>query len=410
MLLEKLIKMAAQLGTMVLLARFLGAEGMGNLMYCYAIASIFIFLNNFGLNSLMIKWLSEDPSGIRNCLTQTLLIRLVAALACVILTNLVGLLMVDDNSRMLLLVISLYHLVMPVSVVEWYFQSIGRASLSAYGLITGSIVGFVIRATALYLGADILWLGAAYTVELISVVLIYSLIWKYKGISLESGNSNLRIGQMINQSLPLLLSGAVIMLYMRIDQLMLGYMVGDKEVGIYSAALRLSEAWYFVGLTILGVYFPKFLQVRKEYGENLYLQNIVKIGRFVVWGAFFLAIVTTLLSDWIIQIFYGNDFVESAEVLVVSIWAVIFVYMGTISSQMFVANGQQMLQLYRSIFALLINVVLNYLLIPLYGACGAAIALLVAQVFSGLIFNIFGSWQVFKLQLSILYLHRLGKA
>ena len=334
-------------------------------------------------------------------------LRAFAALLSVILANLAGVWLVDPEARILLFVISLYHLFMPVSIVEWYFQSQGKAVLSAYGLIAGAIVGFIIRVLALIYGADLVWLGAAYSLELIVVGLVYWLIWRKDNLY---GASEISIDSVVStakQALPLLLSGAVIMLYMRLDQLMLGHMVDDEEVGIYSAALRLSEAWYFVGLTILGVYFPRFLQLRKEHGEQAYIKSIVSIGRIVVWGAVALALITTLLADWVIQLFYGELFLESAHVLVISIWAVTFVYMGAISSQMFVADGRQILQLYRSIVALIFNTVLNYILIPKYGAAGAAMALLIAQMFAGVIFNLFGNWSVVKVQLAIMYAYKV---
>lgn len=409
MLIEKLIKMATQLTSMILLARFLGPGELGNLMYCYALASVFIFLNNFGLNSLLVKWLAEEPENSRNYLKRAFWLRASAAILSVALANLAGLWLVDPEARMLLFVISLYHLVMPVSIVEWYFNSQGRAVLSAYGLIVGSITGFLIRLAALSYSADILWLGAAYSLELIAVGLVYWFMWRKESLQGASAVSLESLLSTAKHALPLLLSGAVIMLYMRIDQLMLGHMVGDEEVGIYSAALRLSEAWYFVGLTILGVYFPKFLQLRKEEGELAYFEGIVSIGRIVVWGALALAITTTLLADWIILVFYGEAFLASAHVLVISIWAVVFVYMGAISSQMFVADGRQVLQLYRSIIALIINAVLNYILIPKYGAAGAAMALLIAQMFAGVFFNLFGNWKVMRVQLAIMYVYKAKK-
>lgn len=406
MLSEKVVKMATQLGTMVLLARFLGPAELGTLMYCYALASLFMFLNNFGLNSLLVKWMVEDGDNTPQYLKHALVLRVIASLFSILLINVLGLWLVDDSNRLLLLVISLYHLLLPVSLVEWFFQARGRAELSAYGLMAGSIVGFIFRITFLLQGADLIWLGVAYSVELLAVLIVYAIIASKEKLS-NTPISAEKIKQMTIEAFPLLLSGAVIMLYMRIDQLMLGYMVGETEVGIYSAATRLSEAWYFIGLTVLGVYFPKFLQIRKESGEAAYLNAIVRLGRIVIFAALGLAVITTFISDWLVELLYGNEYSESADVLTVSIWAVVFVYLGTISSQMFVADGRQALQLYRSVMALIINAVLNYVLIPQYGATGAAMALLIAQVFAGVLFNFLRNWNVVKVQLAIIYLYRV---
>lgn len=391
MLGEKLVKMASQLLIMILMARYLGPSDLGSLMYCYALASIFIFLNNFGLNSLLVKWLAEEPHNSRHLLRHAFSLRFAAAVASVGLANLAGLWLVEDNARVLLLLISLYHLLMPISIIEWYFQARGRADLSAYGLIAGSVVGFIIRLAVLILGVDILWLGAAYSLELVAVATVYAIIWRKEKLAGNAEISKEALIRMAGQALPLLLSGAVIMLYMRIDQLMLGYMVGDEEVGIYSAAVRLSEAWYFVGLTILSVYFPRFLQVRQECGEQAYFSAIVSIGRLLVWGALVLVLVTSLISNWLVGWLYGAEFNRSSDVLVITIWSVVFVYMGTTLAKHYIAIGRTKLLLYRSVLGLLVNSGFNLFLIPAWGAFGAAIGLLVSQFCVGLLFPLFAS-------------------
>ena len=388
MLAEKLVRMATQLGSVVLLARFLGADGFGILMYCYAIASVFLFLNNFGLSSLLVKWIAEDSSNTRAYLSKAACIRCAAALLCVVLTNLSGLWLLDEANRTLLLVISLYHLLMPVSVIEWYFQAVGRATLSAYGLIAGSVVGFLVRLVALVLGADIVWLGAAYTIELLVVAIVYFLIWKYKAISLKQSASDIQVRNMVREALPLLISGAVIMLYMRIDQLMLGYMRGPSEVGVYTAAVRLSEAWYFIGITLLGVYFPKFIELRASLGVTSYMKSVSKIGRIMFWGGVFLAVVTTALSEIIVSIFYGGTLDAASTVLCITIWAVPFVNLGGIMAKNYMLHNEAKPLVYRSVFALFVNVACNYMLIPLYGAVGAAVGLLLSQLCIGLLFSL----------------------
>ncbi|MEY8213903.1 MAG: polysaccharide biosynthesis C-terminal domain-containing protein, partial [Colwellia sp.] len=180
------------------------------------------------------------------------------------------------------------------------------------------------------------------------------------------------------------------LLYMKIDQIMLGSMVNQTEVGIYVAATRLSEAWYFVGLTLIGVYFPKMLSIKKTQGQELYLKAIVKDGRWIMWGALTLALTTSFIAGPLIGFLYGDSYAASANVLVVSIWAVPFVYLGAVASKMFVAESKQTLVFWRSCWGLLINVLFNLWLIPLYGALGAAIATLVSQAAVGVLFNISG--------------------
>lgn len=389
MLIEKLIKMGTQLAIMVLLARFLGPEQLGTLMYCYALASLFVFLNNFGLNNLLVKWFVEDECNSANYLKQALILRVSAGLISIILINILGLWLVNEDARGLLLVISVYHLLLPISTIEWFFQSRGKSELAAYGLLAGSISGFLFRVWCLLAGQDLIWLGVAYSFELFIVAIVYFLIWRsYQTDGPIVTEYSEGLWTMVKRALPLLMSGAIIMLYMRIDQLMLGYFVNDAEVGVYSAAVRLSEAWYLLGMTIIGVYFPYYLKIRNTEGAGASLVSLVSFGRIVVWFGVLLALVVFFISDYIVAILYGDEFSASADVLVVSIFAVPFVYLGSICAKYLVAIQQLKGLLYRSILALIVNCILNVLLIPTYGAVGAAVGLLVSQVIVGLFYEL----------------------
>ncbi len=405
MLSEKLIKMVSHLVMLILLARFLGTEELGQLMYCLALASIFIFLNGLGLDTLLTKQFIDRPSKKHSYLQHALIARLIAGVICIILINIVAIWLVDESYRLLLFIISLYHLLMPFTVFDWYLQAEGKGELSAIALIFGHITGFIFRLICLYLGGDILWLGFAYFLEALVLAGSLFLIVRRQNSRFSGPISPERIKNMVTTASPLIVSGAVVLLYMKVDQLMLGYMINESEVAVYVAATRLSEAWYFVGLTLIGVYFPLLLQILNEKGIASYRLTIINMGSWLIWGAISLAMATVFLADWLIYVLYGTDFHLSADVLIVTIWAVPFVYLGAISTKMFVTMNKQKIVLYRSVSGLIVNLALNILLIPYYGALGAALATLVAQIFASYIVNAFvdKNGDIFKTQTMILF-------
>lgn len=103
--------------------------------------------------------------------------------------------------------------------------------------------------------------------------------------------------------------------------------------------------------------------------------------------SFTLACITTILSDQIIKILYGNEFAESAKILVIHIWAGIFVFSGIASSQWFLMEKLQIYSLYRTLAGAAINIALNFILIPIYGAIGAAVATVISQGVASVFFN-----------------------
>ena len=389
MMVEKLIKMLAQLSLVVLLTRFLGPDDFGQLMYCYAIVSMLGFLNSMGMENILVKRFIDFPKEQYSYLKHGLVIRFVFSFLCVAAANVAGLFLVDDSARLLLFIISLYHLAMPLTVYVWLYQAMGRSDLAAIGLIAGILAGFIFGLTCLLLGADLIVFAWMYLLEFFVAGMVYLYVAKNKIIKNAVQISYESSASLIKDCLPLIFSGAIVLLYMKVDQIMLGKMVNQTEVGMYVAATRLSEAWYFVGLTLIGVYFPKMLSIKNNQGQTAYWSAIVKDGRWIIWGALALAVVTSFIASPLINFFYGEVYAASASVLVVSIWAVPFVYLGAIASKMYVAESKQSLVFWRSCWGLLINVILNFWLIPLYGAMGAAIATLVSQAAVGVVFNFF---------------------
>jgi O-antigen/teichoic acid export membrane protein len=182
---------------------------------------------------------------------------------------------------------------------------------------------------------------------------------------------------LLKDSWPLILSGIAIMIYMRIDQIMIGSMLSDQAVGIYSAAVKLSETWYFLPMIITASVFPAILNARKK-SKELYLKRIQTLYDAFTWFTISVALVVTLLSPFIINLLYGSAFAEAATVLSIHIWAGVFVFWGVASSQYLVAENLTKISFYRTLAGGIINIILNIVLIPIYGIIGAAVATVIS--------------------------------
>ncbi|MEP4891564.1 MAG: flippase [Aliiglaciecola sp.] len=384
---EKVIKMATQLLIITFLARSLGPNDFGNLMLCYALVSIYSFLNNLGLETLIVKYLVTNKDDESSILTHALFLRGAFGMLCLLLVNITGIFLIEDQSLLLLFIISLLHIFMPFTVYSAFFQVDGRSDLSAIGLMTGNLVGALYVIFCMVLDLSVYYIAAFYFIDSIFVALTYIFLAKRRKLFLNLTLRFTKLSGMLKDCLPLLLSGGITLLYMKVDQVMLGYLSGTSEVGTYVVATRLSEAWYFVGLTLIGVYYPKILAMREKYGIKTYNSIIIDYGRVLIWLSFLLALMTTFLSPFIIQVLYGESYAEASSVLAITIWAVPFVYLGSISTKMYVAESMQSALIWRSSFGLAVNIALNLVLIPKYGAFGAGISTLFAQICIGVIFN-----------------------
>lgn len=407
MLAEKLFKMASQLLVLVLMARVLPPQELGKLMYCFALASIFLFLNQLGLDTLLVKKFIDQWRKKTSLLWHAFSARLLAAVMCVLLVNLLGLWLVEPQHRTILFCISLYHLFLPFSTFEWFYQAEGRSDRAAIGLILGQVFGLLIRLYAIFYQPDLLIFASAYVLEVAVTAAVYLLMAKQERLAKPRLMSLQRMQNLTQEAFPLMISGAVILLYMKIDQVMLGYFQTTSEVAYYVAATRLSEAWFFLGVSLISVYFPKLLKLKNKCGESYFNHSLIKYSRWLIFFSLVLAIWVSVYSDSLVAFIYGQEYLQSAMVLMISIWSVVFVYLGAISSRLFVEFGDRRSVLVKSVSGLFANVLLNFVLIPTCGALGAAISSLISQLCVGFLINIFlgrNGQKILRIQLGIFFI------
>ena len=378
--------MALQLLIFITLARYLGTEQFGLLSYCFAINSIFIFFNTFGLESILVKRIHDHKHLAEVYLADVLLIRVFTSLVSVFTINLVGLLLLAPNEHFFLFILSLYHLFLPIKAVENYLQAQQRSYIYSKVAISAILLGTVFRALGLYYQADALWFYIAYLVDAFALfILVLCLLYRER-IELKFSLDYQRIKLFLREGYPLMLAGGIAFLYMKVDQIMLGKILGNDAVAIYVSATKLSEAWFFIGFSLIAVYFPVFLDHKKKSRKH-YRIALVNFGSKLIWLSILLALLVSIFSDFIITLLLGEVYLASADVLAITIWCVPLTYIGAITAKMFVADNQNTQVFHRNLIGLMVNIGLNLWLIPAYGAIGAALASLIAQFFAYYLLN-----------------------
>jgi O-antigen/teichoic acid export membrane protein len=191
-------------------------------------------------------------------------------------------------------------------------------------------------------------------------------------------------------SWPLILSSFAIMLYMRIDQVMIKSFLNEEAVGNYAVAVKISELWYFMPLALSQVFLP-FLIESKSLSPDRYKKSLQHMYDLMVWVAVLIAIPVAIFSQPLTLWLYGDQYSESGGVLAIHIWSGIFVFLGVANGNWFLAENLQIYSFYRTIIGSIFNILLNLLMLPFYGIKGAALSTLisysVASYFSMAIFK-----------------------
>jgi len=191
---------------------------------------------------------------------------------------------------------------------------------------------------------------------------------------------------------------------------MLGDMAGEEALGIYSAAVRLSELWYFIPMAVAGSVFPAIIRSRESQSDQVYRQRMQAFYDVMAGIAYAIALPLALIASPLVVTLFGAEYAEAGSVLRVHVWAFLFVSLGVARSQWLVAENMVQVSMFTAILGAVVNVMLNYWLIPQYAGLGAAWATVIAQAIAAYLSCVFSTrlWPVFRqLSLSLLVPLRL---
>lgn len=411
MFFSNIFRMLITLFVGIWLVRYLGPTQFGVLSYAQSIATILISIAGLGFETIVVKALVDNLFPADEILITTLILKLIAALIIITALGLVLLVNnLDTEVNLIIFVISVSSFFVSFNTVDCYFQAKVLSKFTVFSnLIAFSLVG-VVKIVLILNGASLLAFAFANLLEflLIAVFLIY-FYQKATAAKLLTRRFNPTIAKyLISTSWPLTLSVSFTVVLDRIDQIMIKSMLGSEAVGHYVAASRLSEVWYFVGLAVASSLFPAILNARNQNMER-YHRRMQRLFNLLVVLSVALAIPVTLFSEQIIALIYGKAYEDSAIVLAIHIWTALFVFLKAASANWLVINHLQIFSLYRNILAVVINVGLNYVLIPIYGIAGAAISMLITLFIVMYLLNVAipATRPCFMFQTKALFLHFL---
>lgn len=387
---ERVLQMGFALVTGVWVTRYLGPEQYGLFSYAMAFVGLFSVLTHLGLNDIVVRDLVQRAEIKNAILGTTLILRIVGCGLALVLVVISTLVTRPDNSLMLPLVIILsVPAFLNAAPFDAWFQS--QVQAKDVVLVRNAAYIFMcgVRIILIQLHASLIAFAWVMVGESLLGLAGRIFVYQRNGEQIHSWKVRLKqIKSLLKSGWPLMLSGLVIMIYMRSDQIMLGSMIGSEAVGTYSAALKISELWYFVPAAIASSVFPSIIE-GMQVNESLCYQRMQKLFNLMTLIAYGVALVIILFSTDIVLFLYGRDYLAASQILVIHIWTGLFVSLGLANGSWLIASGNEKFSAFTTALGAIVNVILNYWLIPLFGIQGAAIATLVAQIISAYLANSF---------------------
>ena len=378
----KIFQMVLTLLVGMLTARYLGPSNYGIIGETASYVSFFSVICQLGFTSTAVKELMDNKEKEGEILGTTIFFRVCTSLiSSVAITCLLYIL--KEGDKVIVWVAFLQSLSLTFQSFEmlhYWYQSRLETQVSVKVLSFAYVLMAAFKIVILALGKSVEWF--AFSTALEAAVVGVALVWIYhKGpggrlsISISAGK------EILKRSYHFILSGLMATIYGEMDKIMLGEMLSETAVGFYTAATKVSTMWSFVLTALINSSRPVIIASRNKSNE-LYVKQNKRLYAAIIWIGIAAGLGITLTGKWLIYFMYGEAYLPATSSLQISAWYTMFAMLGTARGIWIVCEEKAKYVKYYLGIGTVINVILNYLLIPQFGAGGAAAATLITQIFT----------------------------
>ncbi len=377
---EKFLRLIVGLFVSVWLARYLGPSQYGLFSYAHSFVALVGAVATLGLDGIVVRELVKDETKRDILLGTSLKLKILGAfLVYIILAIAIKFTNNDRFTNLLIFIIAAGYVFQSFNVIDLYFRA---KVISKFSVIANSIsflLSSIAKIILILLKAPLIAFAAISVFDQMIITIGY--IYFYKkcdslALSRWRFDSNIAL-KLLKDSWPLIFSGIVVTLYMRIDQVMIKNMLGNWAVGQYAVAVRITEVFLFIPVVITQSIMPSIIKA-KTIDTDLYYSRLQILYQLLILISFVISVVLFLGKDKLILLLFGPTFQEAAKVLAIYVWSNIFIYMNNASWQWYLAENLQFYASLRLALGALVNILMNLYMIPHWGITGAAWATLIS--------------------------------
>lgn len=378
----KIIQMLISLIITSITARYLGPSNYGIINYTNAYVSFLVSLCSLGLNGIIVKELVLNRGKEGELIGTAIVMRFIAGIISMFsLILIMKYILVEDTLIIKVAFLqSVSVLFSSFDIINFWYQSNLQSKYSTI-IQTIAYVGMSIyRIIILILNKDVTWFAFAVSLDtiIIAILLVYS-YYINKNKSQGFSFSFYWVKILLKQSYPFILSSIMVTIYGQMDKIMIGNMMDEKSVGLYSVAITITGLWSFIPIAFLDSARPLIMEAKAK-NQTLYIKRLKQLYAFIIWMSIAYAVGMCIFSKIIILILYGEKYLAAQSALIITVWYCIFSYLGSAKNIWIICEQKMKYETLFTIIGALCNVCLNFLLIPKFGIVGAAIATLLTQI------------------------------
>ena len=368
LLFDKLFRASLNILLSIFLARYLGPENFGVLNYLIAFIFLFNAISSLGMNPVLINLIVKKHRKFNlNLLISAYYLRFFVSILCYTIFILIILIFNDKETYLnYSLIVGLIIILKSSEILFSYFE----AKLLSKFIVISQLIGIIFLASIVFLvinkGLNNVYIYYGLLIDAIIVFCLINYFYISKNRKILNKFQFNNIKNLILKSFPVLISSLSIILYMRIDQIMINSLVNEYQLGIYSVSVRYVEIFHFIPKIIMISLLPILLTSKK------YVYDLLKINSIIFKFSIFLTVLIFLSSDFIIPFLFGNEYSQSILTTKILSFSLLFVFFGVVNEHWYISKN---LQKYYAIYVFLgaiLNITFNYILINKIGIQGAA--------------------------------------
>ena len=375
--------------------------------YVISYVALFTVISNFGLDDIEIRELSRQPEKKDFILGTCIRIRFCfALLAFLLIVVTLFIFKTDVFTTIMILVYALTLFTGCFNIIRNYFTSIVKNEYVVKSEISRTIIGACIKIVLLWIKAPLEFFIVATMFDTVLVASGYCISYKRTVGKISNWRYDSSIVPFyIREAFPLVLSGAAVIIYQRIDQVMIGNMIDKESVGYFATAGKFLDLILFLPMVLTQTITPLLVKA-KERDREEYESKKQQFVSIVVWVAILLSVFVSLFAYWLIHFTYGDKYLLAVPILQIMAFKTVGMALSSSSGQIIIMERIQKWAFIRNIIGCLICVGFNLLLIPRFGVIGSAWVTILTVAFTGCLANIFipPYHKIMKIQLNALFL------
>jgi O-antigen/teichoic acid export membrane protein len=374
----------------IYVARYLQPENFGLLNYAISFVSIFAAFSTLGLDQIVVRELAKESISKNDLLGTALFLKQAGSVILMLVMVIILLFMGNDQfTNTLILIIASAELCKSFEVINSFFQSKVQSKYTVQIQLFVNLFMSFAKLGLVFLHAPLVWFAIIIVINSLLNAAGYIYAYQMRGGMLKHWHfSKVLAFRLLSESWPLALYGIALNIQARIDQVMLGKLLNNYEVGQYSVALKFIEIFGFVPMVLMNTFTPAITRA-KAIGEQLYHSRLINLYRLMFLTFLLVAVPIYFFAEDMIVILYGPEYQAAGYLLSLFALRLFFSNMGVGKSVFVVNESLFRYSLITVVIGAIANISLNWWLIPLLGTIGAIVASMLSFIVSIFLVDLF---------------------